>query len=1192
MKKLNLLMGLGLFAASLTAQAQTVIYQNGFENADKPEVGKYSSKYAVTPGKSIWGDWVNPQDADIWTEQAKGDAHSGEYCFSAENGYKDGEAYSWDRGFKIANLPIKENTPYRVSYWLKTNGEAKLSSWLSIGIENFDKSFCTASGTNFGLDQVTMDTEDQWKHVSFVSFFSTNETIFKYVDANQNWVGGGTVPGTMGGDGSQNYKQFFNNRFPDEYFFIANMFSDGETYLLDDIKIEEGVTFNQASFYFDMIRLDFGYDTNIKALAAANGGFVKIDPSCVTVTIGGEEAEVAAVEGQLDGYVYIFMESDIDDSKEVIVSFTPDAECPIEYTGEKRPSSDYETPMQILGFKNEIAYYDETVDATPSSWSNAQCIKTIPENNSFDLYEDEIKTVTFVYNKDMQVGDATATLQWSDNYGNYSKDLTDGLALGEDGCSYVITMPKLEDGDYKVVITGAENSMGVPSTQENEVSFSVGESTDIEPSQEIWKTEFDNEQTDAVPIGWTTYNEAGYHLYGFNEDGSRYTYYYGGNPGGGGTRLFDGFSGDFNKGMYWGTRGTNEGWCTFGAQVADYMDAAGNIDPDMPKEISLYLEPRKYQISFLMAAWKGNPTFTFTLENVVKDGEEPTVYAKFTDIVAAPNLNGNKGKVTGSVKCQTDFTVDKEGYYVLRFTAAEAQWLEFILANVNLITMPSKSAYYKNMLKDAADKAAEALEAADGAEYNGATKSELAEAIRSAREDRFTQGSVVEAIVEKLEALSEKIAVRIDNIDQYPINLVLAQAAIDELKESNPDYAAHPQLLDAQKSVSDYEAINPSSLDDAELATAVQALADLATKVNAIPASTSILTWGASQAIALANMLGADTNGAESLLEDNREVIAGTNANSKGALYAKIAAGEDLTNYMTKVYDTSVTAEEWDDNDPNYDESGHPLAFQGINLSGYIYNAHLYRVLGDDGVPGWTVALGGGEGYVDEETGEEVGGESINIGYNTTPSKENPVVDAQINIYGKTNYDFSQVIEGLPAGIYNFVFQTRTPKIAGNGIFTDEIIYYNAQDENGTWDKYIYAQGDNDAEAKVTPFAGAPGLTTTLVEGVQVKDGQLKIGAHEYYVSGVARTWEPSAEAETDATDGWLGTSYVDFANIYFIAPLPGFDYAAAATSIDAVESATASTIYNVAGARVNNMQKGINIVKYNNGTVKKVLVK
>ena len=197
----------------------------------------------------------------------------------------------------------------------------------------------------------------------------------------------------------------------------------------------------------------------------------------------------------------------------------------------------------------------------------------------------------------------------------------------------------------------------------------------------IYETDFDNQMTGGIPEGWITYNEAGYHLYGFNNDGSQYNYNWGGKPGGGGNRLYDGFSGDFNKAMYWGSRNTNVGWCTFGEQVKDYILESGIIDPNMPEGIALKLEDRNYQICFLMAAWKDEPTFTFTLEDL-----NGNVHARYTDLVAAPNVNGATGKVTGSVTCVKNFTISDPGYYVLRFTAAEAHWQEYLLVSVKIIT--------------------------------------------------------------------------------------------------------------------------------------------------------------------------------------------------------------------------------------------------------------------------------------------------------------------------------------------------------------------------------------------------------------------------------------------------------------------------------------------------------------------------
>ena len=145
MKKFNLLMAAGLMSFA-TVQAQTTIASVGFEPGDT----KYTTEDALTPG-GTYGDWVNVKETDYWDEQCNGDQVSGEYSLRAEND-QSVEGYTWDRGFKIGILQIKENTPYRVSFWIKAdepsyidvNGAEKntaLTAWLSKGMENYDKSF-------------------------------------------------------------------------------------------------------------------------------------------------------------------------------------------------------------------------------------------------------------------------------------------------------------------------------------------------------------------------------------------------------------------------------------------------------------------------------------------------------------------------------------------------------------------------------------------------------------------------------------------------------------------------------------------------------------------------------------------------------------------------------------------------------------------------------------------------------------------------------------------------------------------------------------------------------------------------------------------------------------------------------------------------------------------------------------------
>ena len=115
MKKNYLLIAAGLLGAA-SLQAQTVVAELGFE--DSTPLDAFKTEYALTPELGTYGDWVNYKDTDTWTEKSTEDPHSGEYCFMAANTGAVGQ--SWDRGFKMS-FPMKLETPYRVSFWIKAD---------------------------------------------------------------------------------------------------------------------------------------------------------------------------------------------------------------------------------------------------------------------------------------------------------------------------------------------------------------------------------------------------------------------------------------------------------------------------------------------------------------------------------------------------------------------------------------------------------------------------------------------------------------------------------------------------------------------------------------------------------------------------------------------------------------------------------------------------------------------------------------------------------------------------------------------------------------------------------------------------------------------------------------------------------------------------------------------------------------
>ena len=1171
MKKINFLMAIGLMASATAVQAQTKVAQLGFEAGDQ----KYATDGALSKG-GVYGDWVNPKDGDDWNEQSTDDVKSGEYAFQIKTSDVAGE--TWDRGFKVGNLQIKENTPYRVSFWIKSSsaeGNPRLTSWLSKGIENYDKSLCSPSNRNYGKENIVLDGSG-WKHISFVSYYA-NADVLNDVIAGQSWVGNAVYPEEMGGDGVKTYAEYFEGKLPEKFFVIVNMNTANSNYILDDILVEEGVTFNEATVYGNTVKLDFGYPTNISNLARANEGTVSLDPSCVSVTIKGEKAEVLYVEGKEDGYLYAFLGDNdyADEGDEVIVSFTPAADCPIVYNSDARPSSDIEGEMKVLGFAGEVAYYDETIDAIPSAWSAPVFVSSIPENGSFEIDAATFNNVAVTFDKNVDISYASATLVSN----GVQTDLSDGMTVGEDGVTVNITIPAgLADGEYTVILANVASEYGLEGDM-IELTFGVGPDTDTTVSKEIFATKetFSVTANGTFPVGWVANDNGTIHQYGLTEAGDVWNYNWGGNVGGGGTRAMTGYSGDLDgAAIYWRNmdNGGTIGTLTFGEQVKDYTLADGTIDPDMPEGVSLWLDAVKHQISIRMCAWKnlnGNtdevnldnaPKYSFTLEDLAGN-----VYARFDDISAVPNVNGAQDRAVNNVtRSVADFSVPQAGYYMLKFSCTQPG-AELLLGGVDLITMPSKAAYYKQLLKAAAEQAKAVLETAASEDYDGDTKTALAAAVKSAEEDHFTTPSAIEALIAKLGDLSAKMTARMDNIDNFSVAIVTAITAYEDLKENQSEkYLTTDVAVEAKAMIDTYESVNPSALSDDELATISPKLVTMAAKLGNVKACTDRLTWGIYKATQTANIIGTEKgeayNAALNAISDDRAVAEYINRMNTIRLYEHILNGVLADSIMTELYDN---------------QNAETLVTKGVEMTGFIQNPKMYRVYGTDPLIGWTC-------------------EGTMPGFNngTGPTEAEYVIDDYISSYGDNNYDLSQTLTGLPAGIYDVHISTRT-------VATDEAVSpygYNAQnDETGEWDKYSYAQGDADEDRTVVPFRQAPGFSqpTGIIKGISVKDGTLTFGAHEKYVSGKA------VNASGDATDFWTGTSQVADARLYFVAPLEGYDYKAAldalVTAIENVEAdlaapAKVSAIYSVSGAKQNGLQKGINIVKYTNGKVEKVLVK
>lgn len=1183
MKKNYLLIAAGLLCAVSMQAQKKVVASLDFE--DESQKGTFKTEYALTPQLGYFGDWVNYKETDEWDERCNSESHSGEYCFMAANTGEVGQ--SWDRGFKLS-FPMKLETPYRVSFWAKIDPtyqgldndgnpievETKLTSWLSKGMENYDKSILS-----YGLNQATGPNASTkfngyWQHMSFVVYNPTAEAMDATIPS---WQGTGVYPERFGGDGSTTYREFYDTKFPEVYFFIANMFCPA-TYYLDDIVIEEGATVREVSFSSEIIKIDFGYATNIAKLAQANKGTASFDTESVKVTVDGEEVEVIYVEGKEDGFLYILVDAQMYDDSEVVVSFEGADE--LLYASADRPSSDTEGNVKVFGFQDEKGYWDETVDAVFAAWGKPTVKSSIPVDKSFNLKAEDVTEISVTFVSPVNNKNAKAILIKDEN----RTDLTASMKLSEDKKTITVPVSGLTDGAYSFVIDGLKNENDEYADEPAEITFEIGAPQGSAEEVIAYQSDYGNYDASTLPIGYS----------GTSDGSDRQSTAAEPSTGLAGAPRMMGTTDNSNHGIYWGARGGSTGILSFGKYAAETANGETLADGVTAAE-ALWLDEGTYILTYKNASWDAASGNAYKVG--IYDAQGTSI---FLQEGLVPEITIAQGPAEGIIPTsEYEIEVATPGYYYIEFEG-NTGWSCWLLTSLSITGKPASSgAANLKRLNDAIAAAEESINNADE-KYDGTAKDALAEVIKKAKNGTFTNPQEVTDMVRELTAAGQKFADRKTNYDSFVKNYEDAKASIETLEGK---YKTNAKVKDAEAIIKKYEGVDPKNFSDEELAAASKDVDGVPGILNNIKSVVDILTYRAAQASDLALKLGVDDeviDALDALANDDTPDIEAANKQITLKFYQLIAEGVDLDdlNLYEKQYSSEIDEEGFDETDPEsvatHDADGHKLLMSGIRFSGYVRNPNFYTIATDASVvdfPGWAL-----EGYEYTTTNDEEEEETHTGSAKMTAAAtaDNPAVTASLNGYGQSaEYKFYQVIENVPAGVYTINIKTRT---ASKNTADDDGNYgfFNAQNEEGVWDKYIFAQVDDEAPQMVPFTVGAyndQGYATYITD-IKIKDGQkLTIGAVEHYLSGKAsgHNWDSELGAY-EPKDFWETNTWVRDAVLYFTAPLEGYDYAKAAAdlsqdiateieSVDATPAQNDGVIYNVSGQQVDENYKGIVII-------------
>ena len=188
------------------------------------------------------------------------------------------------------------------------------------------------------------------------------------------------------------------------------------------------------------------------------------------------------------------------------------------------------------------------------------------------------------------------------------------------------------------------------SAGDTEVSFTMpDENYTIQPlfydMQAVYELDYTNVANGALPEGWRTTD---------GSDIRNYPAQFGSGP-----RTFAGLTGYQGKALYWRTTSAEYG------RLNNYR---------------LELEPGNYELAFVMAAWKGTPTYQAKILNA--SGTAIKSSATFT---AMPNINGNfAGDISAAERITLPFDVKTKGNYIIQFKEVGSGMQEFLLAECRI----------------------------------------------------------------------------------------------------------------------------------------------------------------------------------------------------------------------------------------------------------------------------------------------------------------------------------------------------------------------------------------------------------------------------------------------------------------------------------------------------------------------------
>lgn len=535
----------------------------------------------------------------------------------------------------------------------------------------------------------------------------------------------------------------------------------------------------------------------------------------------------------------------------------------------------------------------------------------------------------------------------------------------------------------------------------------------------------------------------------------------------------------------------------------------GEIIESEPDEPTLYLEAGRHQFTYYALNWKGSPLeYHF---QIIDEETKEVVKEVVTSVEEC--ANGARDYSGDSHKIQFVYSVPKDGNYSIKYGGTG----ESFSGSVTIEKLGSQAAYQLGIVNEARKLAEEELANAANECYNGATKTNLEEIIAKYKDPSVLHTPAeVEAAKVELETATKAMQTRRDYIDRYESALTAVEngvlAATEEAK-----YEKLEQFPIAQEAFNKYVAIEPQTLNDAELISAVDVMSNTGALLeNMVNTCVPLLTQQIADLSAAilnldATMSGDETEvvlAADDAISDDQNLVKTLKKIYAAKLYAKIAAGDPIVE----------VPEDPDEEVP----ANRPVSFLIQNNKFYsktiIPENKPNAPSSVDDFPGWNIEVTKGQiqPLWDKGWGQQ------------GPSEVRPIYDCAVCApWGDGAYTVEQVVSDLPVAKYLVSLVVAADAINADNNEIPQCSAYVTVGEEKTETPW---EGTVDGDGKTT----------------YSRDNNVPI-----QFEGVV----PAAEGNLSSFTMGANMSVacfgkVDNANLAIIDKVEGFDYAAAAKAL------------------------------------------